>query len=59
MVRRYTVAQLSDHFIDLRTTGILGSDVTDDHNVLCVLTSARTLDRKDSRYHFKWDSQGV
>lgn len=34
------------HVIDLRTPGILGSDVNGDLNVLCVLNSAKTLDRE-------------
>ena len=47
MVRRYTVAHFADHILDLRTPGILGSRVDGDHNVLCILTSAKALDRKD------------
>ena len=56
MVRKYMVALLADQIIALRIPGILGSSVDGDHNVLCILTSAKTLDRKDSRWHFKWDS---
>lgn len=39
MVKRYTVVQLSDHVVDLRTSGTLGSRVDGDHNVLCILIS--------------------
>ena len=56
MVKRYTVVQLSNHVVDLRTSGTLGSRVDGDHNVLCILTSAKTLDTKDTREHFKWSS---
>lgn len=39
MVKRCTVVQLSDHVVDLRTPGTLGSRVDGDHDVLCILIS--------------------
>ena len=56
MVRKYTVALLTDQIIALRTPGILGSSVDGDHHVLCILTSAKTLNTKDTREHFRWAS---
>lgn len=56
MVRRYTVTQLAAQIVNLRTPDILGSRMDGDHNVLCILTSAKTLDTKDTREHFKWSS---
>ena len=41
------VAQFADHVLDIRTPGILGYRVDGDYNVLCILTSAQALDRKN------------
>lgn len=54
--RRYTVTQLAAQVVDLRALDILGSRMDGDHNVLCILTSTKTLNTKNTREYFRWVS---